>query len=184
MTQPNPINYEQAADLVASGQWRVDAAIGLVYGKRGLAFHRHNSWGYVQIKFRDPSDWRTEHAALAHRVIWESVHGPLDAGLTINHMNGDKTDNRLANMEAISQGANIRHALDTGLMVPTRGEDNGHSRLTDDDVRDIYRRAWLGEDQASVGMDYGVGNSIVSNIKRGWAWTHITGHVPLAQTAA
>lgn len=176
MTQPNALNYQLAADLIASRQWRVDPELGIVYGKRGSAFRRMNSWGYIQIKFRDPNDWRTEHAALAHRVIWEAVHGPLDAGLTINHIDGDKTNNRLTNLESVTQAENVRHAYATGLNAGRRGEDHVHAVLSDNDVREIYRRAWSGEPQAAIGAAYGVGRSIVSNIKRGWAWDHVTGH--------
>ena len=176
MTQANPINYQLAADLVESGCWRVDAEHGLVFGKRGEPFKRTNSWGYIQIKFRDPGNWRVSHAALAHRVIWESAHGPLTSGLTINHINGDKKDNRLANLEAITQAENVRHAFATGLNAGRKGELNDRAVLTDEDVRTIYALAWQGLDQSAIGSQFGVGREIVSNIKCGWAWTHVTGH--------
>ncbi len=117
MTKANASNYLLAADLVEAGAWRVDPALGLVYGKKGNPFRRTNTWGYIQIKFRDPGDWRTERAVLAHRVIWESVHGPLADHLTINHINGNKQDNRLVNIEAVTLAENVRHAFATGLSV-------------------------------------------------------------------
>lgn len=176
MTKANPINYQLAADLVESGAWRVDAALGLVFGKRGAPFRRLNSWGYVQIKFRDPNDWRVDHAALAHRVIWESIHGPLDCSLTINHIDGDKLNNRITNLEAVTVGENVRHAFSTGLNEAAKGEANGRAVLTADDVLKIYEMAWSGIAQKTIGARFGVGYSIVSNIKHGWAWSHVTGH--------
>lgn len=177
MTQANPVNYQLAADLVGSGAWRVDTQLGLVFGKRGAPFKRTNSWGYIQIKFREPGNWRAEHAALAHRVIWESVHGPLPADLTINHIDGDKQNNRLSNLEAVSQADNVRHAYATGLNAGHKGEDNARAVLTDEAALAIYELAWKGGvDQASIGARFGVGRDLVSNIKQGWAWTHVTGH--------
>jgi hypothetical protein len=160
MTQAKAENHTYSRAFVAAGMWRVDPDAGLVYGKKGQAFRRTNSWGYIQIKFRDPDDWRQERAVLAHRVVWESVH------------------NRLSNLEAVTQAENVRHAFATGLNRGRPGAESASARLTDDQVRDIYRRAWSGEPQADIGADFGVGYSIVSNIKRGWAWTHITGHAP------
>lgn len=48
--------------------------------------------------------------------------------------------------------------------------------LTDEQVLAIYRRAWAGEKSHLIGQDYGVGGSIVRNIKQGHAWSHLTGH--------
>ena len=52
---------------------------------------------------------------LAHRVIWWSVNGPIDNKLFINHINGIKTDNRLANLEVVTNQENIQHAWSIGL---------------------------------------------------------------------
>lgn len=177
MTKAIVSSYELAQSLIAARQWRVDPDLGRVIGKQGQPFRRTNSWGYIQIKFRHPDDWRREVHVLAHRVIWEAAHGLSPEELVINHRNGVKTDNRLVNLELVTQRRNMEHARETGLMQPLRGERQGRSRLTDRDVLSIYCRAHAGEDQLAIGSDYGVGRGIVSNIKRGWAWTHVTGHV-------
>lgn len=54
--------------------------------------------GYVRIKF-GASDYER-----AHRLAWLFVHGHLPA--EIDHINGDKTDNRIANLRPASRAEN------------------------------------------------------------------------------
>ena len=52
---------------------------------------------------------------LCHRLVWEAVHGPVPEGYEINHINGIKNDNRLANLELVTHQENMQHAKRTGL---------------------------------------------------------------------
>ena len=45
----------------------------------------------------------------AHRVVAEAFIGPID-GLEINHRNGVKTDNRVANLEITTRSENVNHS--------------------------------------------------------------------------
>ncbi len=175
MTKPVQDNYVIAQEFLRSGSWTVDADEGLVFGVRGVAFRRTNSWGYIQIKYRDPSDWQRERSVLAHRVIWESVHGQLSRDLTINHLNGVKTDNRLSNLEAVTLAENSQHAFRTGLNH--LGVHHPRARLAEDEVLAIYDAAWSGrESNRSIAKRYGTDNGAVSRIKHGQSWSSVTEH--------
>lgn len=54
----------------------------------------------------------------AHRLVCEAFHGEpseRSARQTVNHINGDKLDNRPENLEWASYRSNAKHARDTGL---------------------------------------------------------------------
>lgn len=173
MTQPTQQNYDAAQAYIKAGKWSVDPIAGVVCGIKGEPFRRRSARGYIHILFRDVDDWRRQRMVMAHRVIWEYANGPLAGDLVINHLNGVKTDNRIANLDAVSQKENNRHARETGLNPPVRGERSGKAKLTEDQVRDIFRRAWAGEDQRTIGARYSVSREAVVSIKHGRTWAHL-----------
>jgi hypothetical protein len=44
-----------------------------------------------------------------HRVVWELFNGPIPNGMQIDHVNGDRADNRLANLRCVETVTNTRN---------------------------------------------------------------------------
>ena len=99
------------ATLVHLNGFDVDPTAGLVYGPKGKPVGSKDTSGYF------PIDGRTRRYGLlsAHRLVWQAANGPIPDHLVINHKNGVKTDNRIANLELVTQQDNILQAYRTGL---------------------------------------------------------------------
>lgn len=56
--------------------------------------------GYLRVRICNKN-------ILVHRLIWEAFNGPIPDGMQINHINEDKTDNRLENLELVTPKENL-----------------------------------------------------------------------------
>lgn len=46
---------------------------------------------------------------LAHRLIWEHVNGPVCDDMFIDHINGNRADNRIANLRLVTRTQNMQN---------------------------------------------------------------------------
>lgn len=160
---PAPISV----DTIDIGIWRVDPKSGLVYGVRGHPIGSANGDGYLQAA--KAKDWG--RPAL-HKLVWMAVNGPVPAGKQINHINGTKTDNRIANLELVTPAENVKHSYLIGL-ASNAGERHPIARLTDDAVREIRRARAAGASINSLAAAHGVHRRTINGVVLGQAWTHV-----------
>lgn len=109
-----------------------------------------------------------------HRLVAISFLG-LHEKLTVNHIDGNKENNRLENLEWISIEENLKHSWKSGLRdhLDTKGDLNGNKSLTGEQVIEIRRRLDNGETQYKLHKEYGVSKYCIHAIHRRRTWTHI-----------
>ncbi len=100
----------------------------------------------------------------AHRLIWQFLKGDIPNELTINHIDGDKTNNLIGNLELASYSRQRFHAFETGLAVVASGERNPGARVSDADVESIRRMYADGRRQSDLAGIYGVSVGQISRI--------------------
>lgn len=71
-----------------------------------------SKFDYVYITLTDGTN---KISSSVHREVWKAFKGDIPKGFVINHINGIKSDNRLINLECITQSDNQKHAYKTGL---------------------------------------------------------------------
>jgi hypothetical protein len=132
---------------------------------------RLNGEGY---RFVEAKINRVTHTALAHRVLWTLENGEIPDGMTINHRDGVRDNNALANLEVMTLKDNIRHAY-TVLRRGPAGSGEGHygHKLTEDDVREIRRRAAIGEEFRDLAEEFGVTRTNIRFIVQRKIWKYL-----------
>ena len=91
----------------------------------------------------------------------------------VNHIDGDKANNALANLEWTSRSENEKHAFANGLKA-IRGSSNSNAKLNTDAVSRIREIANSSKTPLSlIARDFGVSLATIRNIIQGKTWTHV-----------
>ena len=115
--------------------------------------------GYVQVRLSD----RSRSARFkVHRLVLETFVSPPPRGHQVNHKNGDKKDNTLANLEWVTPSANVLHAY----RVLGRIRVRSNQKLTADEVRAIRMMRASGIPTAATAEHFGVDASYVRALVR------------------
>jgi len=95
--------YEGLYEVSSCGRIRSTRRQGAPGGIKKLT---ENEDGYLRVKLcRDG----TEKRFMVHRLVYAAFVGSLPEGTEINHIDEDKKNNRLENIEAITHLQNVKH---------------------------------------------------------------------------
>lgn len=119
-------------DLMKTGYYRVRLRLGLQKGK----------------------DRFTVHRLVAETFVPNPENHPC-----VNHIDGNKTNNRIENLEWCSYSYNNKHAYDTGLKTPYQ------QRIKEHDMREIEKLKASGISVAKIAELYGVTPSAIYDLR-------------------
>ncbi len=97
-----------------------------------------------------------------HRLVLETFLPTLDATLEVNHINADKKDNRLVNLEWVTRSQNIQHSWDLGLRDEHQGRLSRRHRKATVAIKDGTERYF--ESRLHACFALGCSRGIVSKI--------------------
>ena len=134
-------------DKIRSGEWVPSLDTGQVYStaKKGNLVGSENSRGYITVS----------RVLLSH-VIWVAAHGPIPYGMQLDHISGDKSDNRLCNLRLVSAVEN--HNL-------------SRAKFTYSQAMEIRRKYAEGAGIMQLSREYGCRHSIISRIVSNQTYT-------------
>ena len=135
--------------------------------------------GYMYFMLYDPTT-KTRRKKYLHRMIAQQfVPNPYKFH-EVNHIDGNKHNNNIENLEWVNTALNAQHAVNMGLTIPyftkenAGGEKNMNAKLTWDIVREI--RDWYsaqersGEELKEIAEQYGVAPKTIYGIVKGYSW--------------
>jgi len=75
------------------------------------------------------TDSLRKKSMVSHRFVYECFYGLIPKGLVIDHINTDKTDNRLCNLRAVSVAENNANPLTKAKQLESQRERRGRAVL-------------------------------------------------------
>lgn len=134
--------------------YRADGGFHRMQSERVLA-DRVNTYGYHLVLLSDKGKTRTK---CIHRLVAEAFITNDEGKPQVNHIDGDKANNTVENLEWCTGQENVLHARDVlGRQI------SGRRKLTDDDVRDIRESS---EPYRSLARRYGVCLDTIGGVKQ------------------
>lgn len=106
-----------------------------------------------------------------HLLVLEAFVGLRPQGMVARHLNGDPTDNRIANLAWGTRKENSADMVGHGTRV--RGANVKSSKLTPELVQLARARCAGGESRAAVARSLGVSGSCIDDVVNGRTWRHV-----------
>lgn len=133
--------------------------------------------GYVKVALTSPGKKR--HRYSVHRLMMENYYPREDMHLLqVNHIDGNKQNNSLSNLEWATCEENIHHAMKTGLRHNQQGESNNASKYTEKQIRKaiqmLLTKEYTGKE---IDEACGLPQDYANSIRRKQRWAHLTENI-------
>lgn len=132
-----------------------------------------NYKGYLEFEAR--ANGKRLHT-FAHRFVAITfIENPNDLQ-QVNHIDCNKINNHVSNLEWVNAHQNIDHALKNNLMIAHKGSKCGASSLDESQVKEIkneFKKGVYRGQLVHLSKKYNVTKSCLIYIKKGTTWKHI-----------
>jgi hypothetical protein len=91
----------------------------------------------------------------------------------VNHIDGDRFNNCVSNLEWVTSSENKQHAYDTGLKIPVKGEDHCRAKLNPELISLAIAMRANGSKLKEISELVGVSSCTLSKAINGKSWKHL-----------
>lgn len=112
-----------------------------------------------------------------HRLVAETFLGKISKEKCVNHLDGNKKNNNIKNLEIVSFRENSKHAFINGFLVPKsfKGEEHPRAKIKNKDAINIRNMYINGYDYFYIKRNYpDIPTSTLRKIMYGTTWKSIT----------
>lgn len=126
--------------------------------------------GYLHVKLFKSN---TPKRITIHRLVAQAFIGSCPSGRETNHIDGNKTNNHIQNLEYLTKSENCRHAFSIGLKS-LKGSKNNHAKLTEMGILQILSYIKQGCRKVDIAVFFDVTQRNIRKIASGTRWNHVT----------
>lgn len=131
-----------------------------------------NGGGYYYVTLHKN---KTKSNKMIHRLVSMAFIDNPQNKSQVNHIDGNKLNNVLENLEWVTQFENMQHSVDSGLSP--KGEDSYLAKLTEKDVLAIREAYANNVSNKELSILYNVNRGAISSIVLGRTWKHVGGPI-------
>ena len=132
------------------------------------------SSGYPQVTIRFK---KKQHTKAVHRLM-AVAFGMAADGLEINHIDGNKCNNNLKNLEICTRSQNMKHAYKIGL-ITRASVINPLVKINMEIANEIRKDVSVGKTYAEVSRKYKISQTQVSRIVNNKRWIVKADNAPI-----
>lgn len=125
-------------------------------------------YGYRAVSLSVNSKVKHIHV---HRLIAQAFIPNPENKPFVNHIDGNKLNNSINNLEWCTNDENMKHAVDTGL-ISFKGELNPSNKLSKEQALDIFTSDRPYKDLVEK---YNISLPLITKIRSGHVWSSVTG---------
>lgn len=100
-----------------------------------------------------------------HRLVADNFLSNIDSKIDVNHIDGNKKNNHVSNLEWITRSENIKHAYKNNLRKPNK-------KLTDEEAS-IIKYKIIGVPQRILAQAFNCSQMVISNIKNNKTYQNV-----------
>lgn len=129
--------------------------------------------GYSMVDLRGGDKKRKMYV---HQLVLEAFVCSRPKGMVCNHIDCNRTNNCVENLEWTTQSKNVQHVYKSGRIPHSlRGEENGFSRFKEGEVW-LMKRLLASKKltQKSIGRIFQTSQAQISLIAKGQRWRHVS----------
>ena len=129
-----------------------------------------NGLGYRCFSIVD--DFGCTKTILGHRLVAMAFILNLENKPFVNHIDGNKQNNNISNLEWCTSKENVNHAYKNKLMNPVQIEKSWCAKLNNDSVIEIRKTIGISTNN-EMAIKYNVSRGAVNLVRTNKTWKHL-----------
>ena len=166
-------------DLMRERGIKYDIDSGRFIQKNGKIKGKQNKNGYRTIALNKN---HIEYTFCEHRCVWVWFNGSIPDGMEINHIDANRSNNKIENLELVNHSKNMQHAVKIGNFHVPNGEHSGKSIYSNKEVlamRALFKAGWkIYEIQKVFDAKWHI---TISRLIKGKRYKSVNGEIPFEE---